>query len=492
MPSRVTLLSSALTVVAVFSLAAQTTQKPPDPQRPTFKTEANYVRVDVYPTQNGSPVKDLTMADFDLLEDGISQKIDTFEFVQVRAGMQGERRDPNTIAESREAFRDPRARVFVLFLDVPHVTIHGSWNMREPLVRLIDRILAPDDLIGIMIPRMSASDIVFARKTEVVAGGLRDRWPWGERFTLAEDEREIMYQACYPWQTEDMKPVVREMVARRRERMTLDSLSELVRWLRYQREERKAILTVSEGWAAVPAQRRSDPSAGHRSNGQALSNRSPARNRSAPARTAGFASATRWARNVQQARMRSRSTSTLVANRQRPLLPRHHRRLRTAERELLHRGSARAAGLRLTDRPEPAAATIGGPSDTHTKARQPPGARRQHRRARGRRTATISKKGLRRMADDLTSYYLLGYYSTNAKLDGRCRTIKVRVNRPGVDVRARKGYKAATEKEVTEARNAAAPAPVAESMWRLQESTGGPARLRRIRGVPRSRDCPPG
>jgi len=42
--------------------------------------------------------------------------------VQVRAGMQGERRDPNTIAESREALRDPRARVFVLFLDVPHVT----------------------------------------------------------------------------------------------------------------------------------------------------------------------------------------------------------------------------------------------------------------------------------------------------------------------------------------------------------------------------------
>ncbi|HVH56051.1 MAG TPA: hypothetical protein VM791_07340 [Vicinamibacterales bacterium] len=122
MPSRVTLLSSALTVVAVLSLAAQTTQKPPDPQRPTFKTEANYVRVDVYPTQNGSPVKDLTVADFDLLEDGISQKIDAFEFVQVRAGMQGERRDPNTIAESREALRDPRARVFVLFLDVPHVT----------------------------------------------------------------------------------------------------------------------------------------------------------------------------------------------------------------------------------------------------------------------------------------------------------------------------------------------------------------------------------
>src|SRR4029079_12291028 len=56
--------------------------------------------------------------------------------------------------------------------------------------------------------------------------------------------------------------------------------------------------------------------------------------------------------------------------------------------------------------------------------------------------------GFKRIADDLTSYYLLGYYSTNQKLDGKYRTLKVRVKRPGVDVRARKGYRAATEKEV--------------------------------------------
>ena len=81
------------------------------------------------------------------------------------------------------------------------------------------------------------------------------------------------------------------------------------------------------------------------------------------------------------------------------------------------------------------------------------------------------------MADDLTSYYLLGYYSTNAKLDGRFRTIKVRVNRPGVDVRARRGYKAATEREVTEARNAAPP-PVAESVVVAQKALAGLTRLR--------------
>ena len=70
--------------------------------------------------------------------------------------------------------------------------------------------------------------------------------------------------------------------------------------------------------------------------------------------------------------------------------------------------------------------------------------------------------GMRRISDDLTSYYLLGYYSTNAKLDGRFRSLKVKVKQPGVEVRARRGYRAATAVEVTAARRAA-DAPVPEA-----------------------------
>jgi VWFA-related protein len=55
--------------------------------------------------------------------------------------------------------------------------------------------------------------------------------------------------------------------------------------------------------------------------------------------------------------------------------------------------------------------------------------------------------GIRRIADESRHYYLVGYISRNGKRDGRFRRIEVKVRRPGVTVRARRGYYAPDEKE---------------------------------------------
>ena len=59
--------------------------------------------------------------------------------------------------------------------------------------------------------------------------------------------------------------------------------------------------------------------------------------------------------------------------------------------------------------------------------------------------AVVNQQRLRdafqRIVDDNSSYYVMGYYSTNDRRDGRFRKIEVRLpDKPGLTVRARKGY----------------------------------------------------
>ena len=58
------------------------------------------------------------------------------------------------------------------------------------------------------------------------------------------------------------------------------------------------------------------------------------------------------------------------------------------------------------------------------------------------------ERGLRQVVRDSSAYYLIGYNSSQPKADGKFHEIKVKVKRPGIQVRARKGYWALTEEEM--------------------------------------------
>jgi VWFA-related protein len=67
-------------------------------------------------------------------------------------------------------------------------------------------------------------------------------------------------------------------------------------------------------------------------------------------------------------------------------------------------------------------------------------------------------RALLEFADDTSNYYVLGYRPADVTIDGRFRRITVRVKRAGVSVRARQGYMATAERMASG--DAAAPPPV--------------------------------
>lgn len=460
----------ALMLAAGFAAAAAaqsgaTKPTPPEQQPPVFRSEANFVRVDVYPMIGGKPVQDLRALDFEILEDGVVQSIQSFEHVVIRpAGPQSLRVEPNTIEAANQLAANPRNRVFVLFLDVPHVSVEGTWHVREPLVKLIDKILGPDDLVGVMTPSMAAADVVLARKTSVLEGGLLNIWPWGERHTLAKDEREYLYEACYPTTEAEVRAgkfvsdLSRNLTQRRRERATLDALHDLVYYLHGIRQERKAILTVSEGWVLFRPDKtlydlRINSSTGEQ---DPIPGVDPI--------TVG-----------PDGRLTTKSTRNNTTGIPKSLCDSDRIKLADMDNDLYLRdiiGEANRSNASFYTVDPRGLAVFDSPIGPERPPNVIVDAAILRTRLEALRTlagatdglAVMNSNdlnaGLQRIADDLTSYYLLGYYSTNGKLDGKFRNIKVRVKRPGVEVRARKGYRAATEKEVTSAKKASdAPVP---------------------------------
>jgi VWFA-related protein len=418
-------------------------------QTQTFRTEANYVRVDVYPTRDGQPVIDLTQQDFELSENGAPQTIEQFERVAIRAvGPQDIRSEPSTVEQSRQAATEPRARLFVLFLDVDHVEGDASQRVQRSLASGLNRIIGPDDLIAVMTPDMSARNLTFSRRTTLLEGMLTTAWGGRDR-TERKDETEERYAQCYPGvprngrQIASDQGIAQEMILRRREKRALDALQDTVRVLRGLREERKAVLVITDGWRLftpsntllrpidVPPTNIApvgvDPLTGKVTTTVSSdpSNRNPSlceRDRIALANLDDSSTL----REIEDEANRANTS----------FYPIDPRGLVVFDEQIVP-----SAGVGVGRSANP---TVGPLEDQQRLT-----ARHESLRDLALATDGLAlletnnfAAGMRRIADDLSAYYLLGYYSTG-KLDGKFHSISVRVKRPGVQVRARRGFLAA-------------------------------------------------
>ena len=418
-------------------------------QPPPFRIEANYIRVDVYATRDGVPVADLTTNDFEVRDNNELQRIEGFSRVTFAANQRAAP-SPSSAPAPAPASQPSSSpgRVFVLFLDRPHVDRAAAVHVREPLRAALARLLDPDDLIAVMTPDMAAGDITFVKGTTDLDAALSRAWGSRDEVNFT-DPVEQRFASCYPGLPKTAgsaapdQGIAQEMILRRREQRTLDALDELVTFLRGVSEERKAVITVSNGWRLftpnVALARRIDDTI---PTGPPITvdPRSGRLGTSIPSGQSG-------ARPCEAERV-------ALAALDEP--PRFQELLDKANRANVSFYPIDPRGLAVFDEDIAPAAGVGVGFNANPMIPLDQDLARLDARHGSLRTladatdgiAVVDNSnlnaGLARVTSDFSAYYLLGYHTTG-RLDGKFHKISVRVKRPGVQVRARRGYLALAE-----------------------------------------------
>lgn len=382
------------------------------PSQPTFRTGVNFVRVDAIVTdRQGRPVADLKAEDFEVLEDGDPQSIETFKLIRVDGNPppgEGAPREINSIyAEESEARRDD-VRLFVIFFDDYHVRLGASLAVKEPLVKFIETQVGPLDMIAMMYPLDPLRAVSFTRNKKAV---IQQILSWQGRKYQYIPPRNVFEEqyANYPV----------NIVEKIRNQVSLSALRGLMTRLGGMREGRKTVIVVSEGYTDyVPPQLRG---------------------------------------NNAQSGVRGVGTSALTGDASiDPMGKMNEDRvrffgdmdIRMLMRDVTTDANRNNVSMYMLD-PRGLAGFefdinegVGLTADADSLRSTQDSLRVMADETDGR--AIVNRNdlggGLAQMMRDASAYYLLGYSSNAAPTDGRFHQIRVKVKRPGIEVRARRGY----------------------------------------------------
>lgn len=405
--------------------AAPATDPEVSAQTPTFRGGINFVRVDVIVSdRNARPVTDLTQADFEVLEDGKAQAIEQFRLIKVDGNLAPTESAPRQIRnradEETEALRDD-VRVFAFLLDDYHVRRSNSISVQEPLIRFIQTQLRPNDLVTIMMPLTPVSDLSFTRDHQSIINAIQ-RFE-GRKFDYRPMNQYEQQYARYPTET----------VERIRNDVVMGALRGLAVRLGSLREGRKSVIFVSEGLTAMlpPQMRRADASQPE----------NPIQSRMAAAGQDSSSQITAEWFGQSDVFSRMREVIDLANRNNASIYSLDPRGLAPFEYDLGDVGGG----------------TLSFATDRRAMQMTQDTLRSLSEETDGR--AIVNRNslgdGLAQIIRDSSYYYLIGY-STQAATDGKFHKISVNVKRRGLDVRARRGYFAATLADTV---RAAAPAP---------------------------------
>ncbi len=429
-------------------------QDPAPPQRPpVFRGAANLVYVDVYPKRDGQFVDGLAASNFQVFEDGKPQKVELFELIRFPRGAPGQiLRDPTSQEEGDQLAADPRHRVFVIYLDIYHVETRGSYLSGPSIVEFLREVIGPADVFTVLTPLQYVSAFVFSRRVETLESEVRGNMYWGQQRPgmMAHTPGEEFLQTCLPRAPATPSAAATKyrqdfgdlLVRIYREDLLMTSLENLVHRLGALKDERKNVLFFSQGW--VPQGPRPELI-------KDINNLFP-RIGVGPDGRLGTG---------------NRTSASDVPACDREVMRLSSIDFRRRFEELLTDASRANVSFYPVD--------VGGES-RYGSSGSIETLRTMAAATDGRAVLQLYNNdlmpGLRQIAEDLSAYYLLGYYSTNTSEDGHFRKIEVKIPQPGVSLTARRGYLAPSEEmrraaaaaAATAAAASAVPAPVTEAL----------------------------
>jgi VWFA-related protein len=391
-------LALATALVAVAAPIAQ--QAPPRPQRDqppvTFKVEVNYVEIDAVVTdQQGNMVRNLTKDDFSIFEQGKPQTVSIVSLVDIPV----EKFDPPLHKakpiepDVRSNLKEFNGRVFVLVLDDLNTSFTRSGRVRAAARQFIERYLGANDVAAIVQTggakstgqEFTSSRTRLLRALDAFSGQKERSATFGKI-----DDYQRMRQLGQTGTPSDGNDPIRAHKARN----TFTVLKNVADYMSGIRGRRKAVVFFSEGIDYdIYDQVHNTWASDIRTYGQDA-----------------VAAATRANVSIYSVDPRGLSgIDEAIELSSLPDDPTVGLGVQSMQRELqISQDSLRT----ISDETGGFAAV----------------------------NSNDFRTGFERIIRENSSYYVLGYYSTNTKRDGDFRSVAVRVKNPGLQVRARKGY----------------------------------------------------
>ncbi len=231
----------------------------------TFRAETNFVEVHAIVTdQDGAFVRGLTLDDFEIYEDGRLQEPSVFSFIDVPIERPFTPRNADAPIEPdvRAITRTFDGRIYILLLDDLHTLVTRTNNVREVARQFIEEYLGTNDLAAVLFTsgrRESGQELTSSRRllTEAVDRFLGRKLPsaGAERLAVhllrtADDadldpDRDLRTNEALQDAESSVDPYDQERALNARRAM--QSIGNISEWLSDVQGRRKALLFFSEG-----------------------------------------------------------------------------------------------------------------------------------------------------------------------------------------------------------------------------------------------------